>query len=150
MSDPSTLVSVPSHADPTAAPAGSTSLFVLEPVPNLGGRVDWATTRDRVAEELRLRAAGWGYPAEVVVERTVDPLDWRAMGLVRGTPFSLAHVLGQTGPFRPGNTDGRVPGLAFTGAGTVPGVGVPMVMLSGRLAAARIADYATETRTVRW
>ena len=47
-------------------------------------------------------AAGWGYPDDVVVERTIDPLDWRAMGLARGTPFSLAHTFRQTGPFRPG------------------------------------------------
>ena len=43
-----------------------------------------------------------------------------------------------------------VAGLAFVGGATNPGVGVPMVMLSGRLAAQRIEQYAVATRTVRW
>ena len=50
----------------------------------------------------------------------------------RGTPFALAHTFLQTGPFRPGNVDRRAPGLVFVGSGTVPGVGVPMVLVSGR------------------
>ena len=55
-----------------------------------------------------------------------------------GTPFSLAHTLAQTGPFRPRNL---VPGLAnavLAGCGTTPGVGIPPVLISGRLAAQRI------------
>ena len=57
----------------------------------------------------------------------------------RGTPFALAHTFRQTGPFRPRNVDPRVPGLVFVGSSTVPGVGVPMVLVSGRLAAAGAA-----------
>ena len=60
----------------------------------------------------------------------------------RGTPFSLAHLFRQTGPFRPDNVDRRVPGLVLVGSGTVPGVGVPMVLLSGRLAAERVDEIA--------
>ena len=60
----------------------------------------------------------------------------------RGTPFALAHTFRQTGPFRPNNLDKRVPGLFFVGSSTVPGVGVPMVLVSGKLAARRIGDYA--------
>ena len=56
----------------------------------------------------------------------------------RGTPFGLAHTFFQTGPFRPANVEQRAPGLVFVGSSTVPGVGVPMVLLSGRLAAERI------------
>ena len=58
-----------------------------------------------------------------------------------GTPFALAHSFGQTGPFRPGNVERRRPGLFFAGSGTVPGVGVPMVLISGKLAAARVSGY---------
>nr|MBA2457059.1 FAD-dependent oxidoreductase [Nocardioidaceae bacterium] len=67
---------------------------------------------------------------------------WERQGMARGTPFALAHTFGQTGPFRPANTDRRAPGLVFAGSGTVPGVGVPMVLISGRLAADRV-DEAT-------
>ena len=53
-------------------------------------------------------------------------------------PFALAHRFFQTGPFRPANVDRRAPGVVFVGSGTQPGVGIPMVLLSGRLAAERI------------
>ena len=95
---------------------------------------------------LTERVAALGYLVEVEVERFYDPLDWEAMGMERGTPFALAHTFRQSGPFRPANVDRRVPGLVFTGSGTVPGVGVPMVLLSGRLAAERVDRYAREGR----
>ena len=137
MPDPSILVTVHSLDSPGLAPDGCSSLYVLEPVPNLDGRIDWAGERERIAGDLRHRVEGLGYPTDVVVERVYDPTDWEAMGMERGTPFALAHTFGQTGPFRPGNVDRRVPGLVFVGSSTVPGVGVPMVLVSGKLAAAR-------------
>jgi phytoene desaturase len=91
-----------------------------------------------------------GYPTDVVVERSFDPLDWEAMGLERGTPWSLSHTITQSGPFRPSNVDPRVPGLVFAGASTVPGSSVPLVLISGRLAAQRVLAYARETSIVRW
>ena len=146
MPDPSMLVTLHSLDDPTLAPSGCSSIYVLEPVPNLDGRVDWSRERERVQIALTERVAALGYPVEVEVERFYDPLDWEAMGMERGTPFALAHTFRQTGPFRPANVDRRVPGLVFTGSGTVPGVGVPMVLLSGRLAAERVDRYAREGR----
>jgi phytoene desaturase len=53
-----------------------------------------------------------------------------------GSPFASAHSLLQTGPFRPKNLWGE--NIVFAGSGTTPGVGVPMVLISGRLAAERI------------
>jgi phytoene desaturase len=150
MPDPSILVSVPSVSDASLAPAGATSLYVLEPVPNLDGAVDWSRERDRRRAALVARAAAFGYPvADVAVDRWTDPEGWRAQGLERGTPFSLAHRFFQTGPFRPRNVDARVPGLVLAGMGTVPGVGVPMVLLSGRLAADRVDALATGRESPR-
>jgi phytoene desaturase len=91
-----------------------------------------------VRSDLAAAAARLGYPTDIEVERLVDPLDWEAQGMERGTPFALSHTFAQTGPFRPGNLERRAPGLVFTGSGTVPGVGVPMVLVSGELAAARV------------
>jgi phytoene desaturase len=142
MPDPSTLVSVPTVSEPTLAPSGGNVLYALEPVPNLDGDLDWTVERQRVRDQLVGRVASLGYPTQTAVESFVDPLDWERRGLERGTPFSLAHRFFQTGPFRPGNVDRRVPGLVFVGAGTVPGVGIPMVLLSGRLAAARVEEAA--------
>lgn len=151
MKDPSIMVGVASADDPSLAPEGCSTLYALEPVPNLEGRIDWARHGDRIRHELRQRVGDLGYPIDdVVVERWYDPLDWERMGLERGTPFSLAHTFRQTGPFRPRNVDRRVPGLVFTGASTIPGVGVPMVLISGKLAARRVEEYARDTAVLRW
>ncbi len=151
MSDPSTLVSVASISDPSVAPDGCMSLYALEPVPNLDGKLDWGKNGARYADDLRRRVGALGYPIDdVVVERLFDPLDWESLGMERGTPFSLSHTLRQSGPFRPSNVDKRVPGLVFTGSSTLPGVGVPMVLISGKLAARRVDHYALSSSIHRW
>jgi phytoene desaturase len=63
-------------------------------------------------------------------------LEWEQQGMKNGAPFAAAHTFFQTGPFRPGNMWGE--NVVFAGSGTQPGVGVPMVLVSGRLAAERI------------
>ncbi|OLT17866.1 phytoene dehydrogenase [Serinicoccus sp. CUA-874] len=141
MGDPSRLVTVHSLDDEEAAPEGHSTLYVLEPTPNLEvGSVDWEreSTRDMMRERLLTFLDEAGYPTGVVTEQLVTPADWQAQGMAAGTPFALAHTFPQTGPFRPNNIDRRVPGLVFAGSGTVPGVGVPMVLPSGRLAAERV------------
>jgi phytoene desaturase len=148
MTDPSLFVSVAS--DQGTVPAGHSSLYALEMMPNLGGKIDWSKRRNEYASDLRNRIDFLGYNVEVAVERVYDPLDWESLGLHKGTPFSLAHTFRQSGPFRPRNVDSRVPGLVFVGSGTTPGVGVPMVLISGKLAADRVDQYARATATVRW
>jgi phytoene desaturase len=142
MPDPSLLVTLHSRDEPSLAPPGCSTLYVLEPAPNLDGAVDWVAERPRVRDELAARVAALGYPSDVEVEAMDDPLDWERQGMERGTPFALAHRFFQTGPFRPANVDRRAPGLVFVGSGTVPGVGIPMVLLSGRLAAERVEQMA--------
>ena len=139
MPDPSLLVSVPTLSDPGLAPPGCSVLYALEPVPNLTANLDWARLRGVVRDDLAAHAERLGYPVDVVEEELMDPVDWARQGMVAGTPFSLSHRFFQSGPFRANNVDPRVPGLAFVGTGTVPGVGVPMVLLSGKLAAERLA-----------
>jgi phytoene desaturase len=92
-------------------------------------------------ERLHAFLAQQGYPGEVITEKLVTPLDWQAQGMAAGTPFALAHTFGQTGPFRPSNVERRLPGMFFAGSGTIPGVGVPMVLISGKLAADRVGTY---------
>lgn len=141
--DPAILVCAPTVSDPGLAPAGGHVLYALEPVPNLDGRLDWTHERERIRHSLVARLDGLGYPVgDVVCSRFVDPTDWEAQGMERGTPFALAHRFFQTGPWRPPNRDRRVPGLVLVGSGTVPGVSVPMVLVSGRLAADRVDELA--------
>jgi phytoene desaturase len=148
MSDPSLLVTNPTRSDPTLAPAGRHTYYVLAPAPNLARRatsdwhLDWrgpltAIYRDELIETLEQRGyAGFGDGIEV--SRTVTPADWEDLGLAAGTPFAAAHTLRQTGPFRPANLHPKLGNVVFVGSGTQPGVGVPMVLISGRLAAQRI------------
>jgi phytoene desaturase len=146
MADPSTLVTMHSLDDPSLAPPGCSTLYALEPVPNLDGHVDWRSRREAAVERLRRRVAAAGYPTDVLTEEIYDPTDWEEQGLERGTPFALAHTFRQSGPFRPRNVDRRVPGLVFAGSSTVPGVGVPMVVLSGKLAAERVRTLVAGRR----
>ena len=141
MPDPSRLVTVPSVSDPSVAPPGSTAMFVLEPVPNLRSDLDWRMEAEPMRNRLLAFLDRQGYPTDVQAELLVTPADWQQQGLAAGTPFSLAHTFRQTGPFRPPNMEKRVPGMFFAGSGTVPGVGVPMVLISGKLAAARVATF---------
>jgi phytoene desaturase len=145
MSDPSLLVTRPTATDPALAPPGRELLFVLAPCPNTErGRVDWARVgpayRDELLTELERRAHPGltGLATDVEISRLVTPADWAAQGLAAGTPFSVAHTLAQTGPFRPRNTVRGLDNVALAGCGTTPGVGIPPVLISGRLAAQRI------------
>ncbi len=144
MPDPSRLVTIPSLDDPALAPEGCSTLYVLEPVPNLSGSVDWRRERGPMRDRLHAFVAAHGYPSEVLTEELVTPLEWEAQGMANGTPFALAHSFAQTGPFRPGNVERRLPGMFFAGSGTTPGVGVPLVLISGKLAAERVARYLPE------
>ncbi len=143
MPDPSILVSVPTLTDPHLAPHDRHILYVLEPTPHLGGQIRWDEERVAIRADLAKRTGELGYPADIEVERFFDPTDWERMGMAMGTPFGLSHRFSQTGPFRPANTDRRAPGLVFVGSSTVPGVGVPMVLLSGRLAALRVREMTS-------
>ena len=141
MSDPSVLVTVPSHDDPTLAPPGKHSYYILFPTPNLDADIDWTKQaqpyRDHMIETLEKRGyTGFGDAIETEVLTT--PLDWQAQGMERGAPFASAHTFFQTGPFRPRNMAAGIENVVFAGSGTQPGVGVPMVLISGRLAAERI------------
>ncbi len=146
MPDPSRLVTIPTIDDPTMAPEGHSAMYVLEPVPNLTGKIDWRSEAPRMRDRLHGFLEAEGYPSDVVVEELVTPLDWQAQGMAAGTPFALAHTFPQTGPFRPANRSLELPGLFFAGSNTVPGVGVPMVLISGKLAAERVGAYLPKPR----
>jgi len=141
MSDPSILVTVPTHDDPDLAPAGKHSYYILFPTPNLDSDIDWKKQsgpyRDQMIKTIEERGyTGFGDSIETEVMTT--PLDWKNQGMEMGAPFASAHTFFQTGPFRPRNMAQGIQNVVFAGSGTQPGVGVPMVLISGRLAAERI------------
>ncbi len=141
MSDPSVLVTIPTHDDSTLAPAGKESYYILYPTPNLDAQIDWKSQakpyRDHMIKTLEDR--GYiGFSDGIETEVMTTPLDWQERGMERGSPFASAHTFFQTGPFRPRNLAHGFENVVFVGSGTQPGVGVPMVLISGRLAAERI------------
>jgi phytoene desaturase len=148
MSDPSLLVSMPSVTDRSLAPDGGQVLSIVAPTPNLDRRsggnpdLDWTALGPRYRDEVlaTLEARGWsGLTGAIEVEEMATPLDWAAQGMAAGTPFALAHTFGQTGPFRPPTLPRTGPeNVVLAGSSVQPGVGVPMVLISGRLAAERI------------
>ena len=148
MSDPSLLVSMPSVTDRSLAPEGAQVLSVVAPTPNLdpgsGGNahIDWPRIGPRYRDELlqTLADRGWtGLTGAIEVEHLDTPRDWAAQGMAAGTPFALAHTFGQTGPFRTATLPRSGPeNVVLAGSSVQPGVGVPMVLISGRLAAERI------------
>lgn len=141
MSDPSFLVTVPSLDDPDLAPAGKHSYYLLFPTPNLAAAIDWAEQAQPYRDQMiaALEARGYAnFGSSIEVESITTPLDWQTQGMERGTPFASAHTFFQTGPFRPRNLARGFENVVFAGSGTQPGVGVPMVLISGRLAAERI------------
>ncbi len=141
MSDPSILVTVPSKDDPALAPVGKSSYYVLFPTPNLSADIDWKITGPKYRNEMikALENRGYhGFGDAIEVEQLTTPLDWKNQGMEQGAPFASAHTFFQTGPFRPKNLAKGFENIVFAGSGTQPGVGVPMVLISGRLAAERI------------
>ena len=141
MSDPSILVTVPSHDDASLAPAGKTSYYVLFPTPNLSADIDWKKIGPQYRDEMikALEDRGYtGFGDSIEFEHMTTPLDWKEQGMEMGAPFASAHTFFQTGPFRPKNLAAGYENVVFAGSGTQPGVGVPMVLISGRLAAERI------------
>ena len=148
MSDPSLLVTNPTRTDPSLAPDGKNIYYVLFPTPNLDANIDWRREGPRYRDEVVrvLEERGYvGFGDAIEVEHLTTPQDWADRGMERGAPFAAAHSFIQTGPFRPGNMWGR--NVVFTGSGTQPGVGVPMVLVSGRLAAERITGVDTNYRS---
>ncbi|MFE5339871.1 phytoene desaturase family protein [Isoptericola sp. NPDC056578] len=153
--DPASLyVCAPSRTDPTVAPPGHENLFLLVPVPadpGLGrggedGGGDAAV--EAVADAAIDRVAAWaGVPdlrERVVVRRTVGPGDFAAdLSSWSGGMLGPAHTLRQSAMFRAGNRSRRVAGLLHAGGSTIPGVGLPMCLISAELAVKRVRGDTT-------
>lgn len=141
MTDPSFLVTVPTYDDPDLAPKDRSSYYILFPTPNLDANINWNEEAPRYRREMLrvMEERGYeGFSESIEVEELTTPLDWQERGMERGAPFASAHTFFQTGPFRPRNLAPGLENVVFAGSGTQPGVGVPMVLISGRLAAERI------------
>ena len=140
--DFSLYLHAPTVTDPSLAPEGCETFYVLAPVPHLGNaRVDWAAYQEEYADRI-LAALERHLPdvrKHVVTRRIFTPREFESeLGAYQGSAFSVAPQLGQSAYFRPHNRDERIPGLYIAGAGTHPGAGVPGVVNSAKATVATI------------
>lgn len=152
---PSLYVHAAARLDPSAAPAGGDTLVAVVPTGHLtyGGddpariadesrawEVEREAARRAVLERLTLLGIT-DVEDHLTCEATATPVTWRDLcNLERGATHGLAHTLTQLAYFRPHNRHRRYRNLYFAGASTHPGTGVPTALVSGRLAAQRVAD----------
>lgn len=148
--DPASIyVCRPSATDDTVAPPGCENLFVLVPMPAdpaLGrGGVDGDgdPVIERAADRIIAQIAAWtgaaDLPSRIRVRRTIAPADFEAeLGAWRGGALGLAHTLRQSAVFRPRGAARRVDGLLYAGTSVLPGIGLPMCLISAELVVKRL------------
>jgi phytoene desaturase len=138
--DFSLYLHAPCITDPSLAPPGCSSHYVLSPVPHLGNAdIDWAVEgpryRDRIFEYLEQHYMP-GLREDLVTSRIFTPHDFRdELNAHLGSAFSLEPVLQQSAWFRPHNRDAQLTNVYLVGAGTHPGAGVPGVIGSAKATA---------------
>ena len=135
--DFSLYVHRPTATDPSFAPAGQDSFYVLCPVPNLQADIDWAIEgprlRDRIVDALE-RTMLPGLKATITADFYKTPEDFRdEYRSVHGAGFSVAPIFRQSAWFRFHNQSESVRNLYLVGAGTHPGAGVPGVLCSAKV-----------------
>lgn len=139
-SDPAFYACVSARTEPTRAPAGRSNLYILVPVPNLDrpwSDADACTLQERVFARLG-REVGFD-PYRILAQADYTPHDWASdLNLDRGAAFGLSHDFWQSAYFRPGNRSRTNPKAYFVGASTVPGNGLPMVLISAELVEDRL------------
>ena len=137
-------VNVVSKHNPQCAPEGCESLFFVCPVPNLLYKPDWSDG-DRIVDSI-IDDFGKRIQQDIrpeIISRTVfTPVEWeKRFNLYMGSGLGLSHNLMQIGAFRPSNKDEKFKNLFYVGASTVPGAGLPMAVISSRLAYERVSKF---------
>lgn len=136
---PSYYVCTPSKSDTSVAPKGKENLFIL--IPMAYGITDTPTARKKMRNWViqHLETLVGSFEKDIIYERSFALKDFeKDYHAFKGTALGLAHTLDQTALFRPKNHSPKIKNLFYTGHYTVPGVGMPMAIISGKLASERI------------
>lgn len=150
MQNPGTLekpyyyVNVVSKHNQECAPEGAEALFFVCPVPNLLFKQDWSDKQkiiDSIIEDFSGRI-GQNIVPDIIFQESFTPEDWQNnFNLYKGGGLGLSHKMMQIGALRPRNKDEKFVNTFYVGASTVPGAGLPMAIISSKLALERIEDY---------
>ncbi len=138
--DPTCYIAAPAVTDPTVAPPGGEALYVLVHTPYLRPRHDWSAMlpayRRTILDKLK-RTAGLGDIEErIVFEQALTPQDIHdRYRVLNGAIYGIASHGKFFGAFKPANRRKDIEGLYLAGGAAHPGPGMPMVMMSGWIAA---------------
>jgi phytoene desaturase len=137
----------PTATDPSLAPAGCDTFYVLSPVPHLGSGTDWKQAAEPYRRSIMRHLGATLLPdleQNIVTSRVMTPLDFQDRLLsYHGNAFGMEPVLTQSAWFRPHNRSEDVDGLYLVGAGTHPGAGLPGVLSSARVLDTVVPDAKT-------
>lgn len=145
--DFSLYLHAPCATDPSMAPPGQSSHYVLSPVPHLGAAdIDWSVKgpeyREKIIDYLEERYMP-NLRRDLVTTRIWTPQDFKDdLNSHLGSAFSLEPILTQSAWFRPHNRDDVIPNLYIVGAGTHPGAGIPGVVGSAKATAGLMLEQA--------
>jgi len=133
-----------SITDETLAPKGKSTVYILVPVPNNRGNIDWDNNKkgfkEKVLNNVEERTQMKDIRDHVEVEKTITPKQWEQdYNVYIGSTFNLAHNLSQMLYFRPHNRCGELKNLYLVGGGTHPGSGLPTIYISGIVTAGLIS-----------
>ncbi|WP_250900307.1 phytoene desaturase family protein [Curtobacterium flaccumfaciens] len=155
--DPASIyVCAPSETDPSVAPRGSSNLFILVPLPadlsigkgGIDGAGDYEVEQiaDRAIDVVAERSGVPDLRDRIRVRRTIGPRDFADdLNAWNGSMLGPAHTLKQSAFFREKNASAKVDGLYYAGASTIPGIGLPMCLISAEVLLKRIhGDTSTE------
>jgi phytoene desaturase len=128
---------MPTLTDPSTAPEGCESFYVLSPVPNQASGIDWTKMarpyRDRIMQFLEENYLP-DLRANIIAEHFIDPLYFQdTLKTYQGATFSALPTFSQSTWFRPHNRSEEYDNLYFVGAGTHPGAGLPGVLSSAMI-----------------
>lgn len=142
-SEPSFYIQNACATDPSLAPKGKSTIYVLVPVSNLKADFPWQARkkelRDYIVGQIMKRTELTDLADHIETEGSVAPPDWRdRYGVYNGATFNLAHNLTQMLYLRPHNDYDDIERLYIVGGGTHPGSGLPTILESGRIAAEMI------------
>lgn len=142
--EPSFYVQNASVTDPTVAPEGHSTLYVLVPVTHESPQVDWTKEKRRFRDLAFAQMKKIGLhdvQSRIRTEKTVTPGDWAAdFGLFKGATFSMKHSLDQMLHLRPHNRFEDIRSIYLTGGGTHPGSGLPVIFQSARISTKLLMD----------
>jgi phytoene desaturase len=134
--DFSLYLHAPTRTDPSLAPPGCECFYVLSPVPNLGGKIDWEAVKERYADAIleSLEKLCPDLRKHIVSRLVWTPLDFeQQLDAHLGSAFQFEPILTQSAWFRPHNVSEDIKNFFLVGAGTHPGAGLPGVLSSAKL-----------------